>query len=172
MCLSDGYRQSRFCKRETEYTVLKKNTVPAGDSAGGLSHGERLAELVMVALQNWIDPSSEKQFQDNKDQFVEHMQHLFARSTQIPASTAPSRQHSRNSSAKVAYSRNWNPTGSKWRPKSGQLPPPWGVVGPMEERADSQMTWWWELGSLKEKCCACKNLCRFKANKIDGPKLL
>ena len=122
MCLSDGYRQSDFCKREAEYAVLKKKPFqPVILQEGFRMENDWLC--FVVGLQNWIDLSGEKQFQANKDQFVEHVQILFAGSTQIPTPTAPNS----NTLAPIAPKSHAPGTEiqrvSSGRPKSGQLPP-------------------------------------------------
>ena len=154
MCLSDGYRQSDFCKREAEYTVLKKKPFqPVILQEGFRMENDWLC--FVVGLQNWIDLSGDHQFQTNKDQFVEHVRILFAGSTQIPAPTAPSN----NTLAIVAPKPHAIgaeiqrvPSG---RPKSGQLPP-------LQPKPEAQVAQWkndqvlkWlddeNLASLKEK---------------------
>ena len=76
MCLSDGYRQSDFCKREAEYTVLKKKPFqPVILQEGFRMENDWLC--FVVGLQNWIDLSGDHQFQTNKNQFIEHVQTLF-----------------------------------------------------------------------------------------------
>lgn len=76
MCLSDGYRQSEFCKREAEYTVLKtKPFQPVIVQEGFRMHNDWLC--FVVGLQSWIDLSSDHQFTANKDLFIEQMYSIF-----------------------------------------------------------------------------------------------
>ena len=126
MCLSEGYRQSDFCKREAEYTVLKKKPFqPVILQEGFRMENDWLC--FVVGLQNWIDLSSDKQFNANRAQFLDHVQHLFANGTASVASTptaniaAPTlstpKQHAPGLDALDA------PKPRSGRPKSGQLPP-------------------------------------------------
>lgn len=89
MCLSDGYRQSESCKREAEYTVLKKKLFqPVIFQEGFRMEADWLC--FVVGLQSWIDLSSEIQFQANKEMFVEQVQHMFhfGESVRITASVS------------------------------------------------------------------------------------
>ena len=76
LCLSDGYRQSEFCKREAEYTVLKvKPFQPVIVQEGFRMHNDWLC--FVVGLQNWIDLSSDLLFAANKDLFLEQVYSMF-----------------------------------------------------------------------------------------------
>ena len=76
LCLSDGYRQSEFCKREAEYTVLKvKLFQPVIVQEGFRMHNDWLC--FVVGLQSWIDLSSDLQFVANKDLFLEQVYSMF-----------------------------------------------------------------------------------------------
>ena len=87
MCLSDGYRQSDFCKREAEYTVIKKLPIQPVILQEGF-HMENDWLRFVVGLQNWIDLSGEMQFNANKAQFVEHVQHLIGNGSSKAAAAA------------------------------------------------------------------------------------
>ena len=76
MCLSDGYRQSEFCKREAEYTVLKKKLFqPVIFQEGFRMENDWLC--FVVGLQSWIDLSSDMQLKANKEIFIEQVHHMF-----------------------------------------------------------------------------------------------
>ena len=76
MCLSDAYRQSEFCKREAEYTVLKKKLFqPVIFQEGFRMENDWLC--FVVGLQSWIDLSSDMQFKANKEMFIEQVHHMF-----------------------------------------------------------------------------------------------
>lgn len=117
ICMSDGYRQSDFCKREAEYTVLKKKTYQPVIMQEGF-HMENDWLCFMVGLQNWIDLGSDLLFDANKSQFVDHVQHLFSTSKEInlsPSSAAKSHTEGTNIASEV---KKWKtPDVLKWLDK-------------------------------------------------------
>ena len=127
MCLSDGYRQSEFCKREAEYTVLKKKPFqPVILQEGFRMENDWLC--FVVGLQNWIDLSSDLQFNANRAQFLDHVQHLFANGIASVASTPTSNIAAPTLSTPKPHAPGGldaldAPKPRSGRPKSGQLPP-------------------------------------------------
>ena len=152
MCLSDGYRQSDFCKRETEYTVLKKKPFqPVILQEGFRMENDWLC--FVVGLQNWIDLSGDHQFQTNKNQFIEHVQTLFGGggSSKKAAPTPASPNATLAPKAHAPGSEVIN------RPKSGQLPPiPPNVVAEsliIQWKTEQVLKWLDDegLGNVKDK---------------------
>ena len=157
MCLSDGYRQSDFCKREAEYTVLKKKPFqPVIMQEGFRMENDWLC--FVVGLQNWIDLSGEKQFNSNRAQFLDHVHHLFANGTSnVPSTPSPITTAAAASIVKSHAPGLGAPRPPSGRPKSGQLPPL-----SAKTVSESQVARWkteqvlkWldeeQLGAVKEK---------------------